>query len=133
VYGPVIEELLFRSLLLHRWAQKWSLKTALFSSALAFAVIHSNPVGSFIFGLLMAVLYLRTRSLWIPITCHGTYNALVVICQTFRIPHPHALFSGFGFVVTASAFLLFLRKYWPDEKMSLPYFDRPTTDELCVT
>jgi len=123
-YGPIVEELVFRSLLLHRWAQKWGVRAALVSTSLAFALIHPNPIGFFIFGLLMAVLYLCTRSLWIPIACHGTYNALVVLRQTLPAPHLNGMLC---FVLAVPAFLLVLKGYWPDEKMPLPYFDRPAS------
>ena len=121
-YGPAIEETVFRGLLLHRWALKWGLKAGVLGSSLAFALIHPRPIGPFIFGLVMAVLYLRTRSLWVAIACHATYNALVVFLHTIESVK---LNGALCFIVAVPAFLLFLHRYWPDQEVPLPYFDRP--------
>jgi membrane protease YdiL (CAAX protease family) len=76
--GPAIEELLFRGVLLHRWAAKWGLPRAMLATSLAFGLLHVNIVGMTAFGYVMAVLYLKTRTLLLPIACHMLTNALAV-------------------------------------------------------
>lgn len=81
VIAPVLEEVVFRGLLLHRWAYKWNLKTAIIVSSLLFGVMHADPIGAFVFGVGMCILYLRSQSLYIPILCHSLNNLAVWILE----------------------------------------------------
>lgn len=56
VIAPIVEELAFRGILLHRWTLKFGIHPALIGSALVFGVCHANPVGLSMFGLVMGVL-----------------------------------------------------------------------------
>lgn len=77
VLAPIIEEVAFRGLLLHRWSYKWGLTKAILFSSLVFGVIHPDPIGAMAFGIAMCIIYLRTQSLFIPILCHGFTNLIV--------------------------------------------------------
>lgn len=77
VIAPIIEEVVFRGMLLHRWSYKWSLRTAIIASSLLFGIIHTDPIGAFVFGIGMCIIYLRTQSLFIPIICHSVNNLVV--------------------------------------------------------
>jgi uncharacterized protein len=79
ILAPVMEEILFRGILFHRWATRWGLRTGIILSSLAFGVVHVEPVGHFAFGVVMCALYLTTGSLWAPIAAHALNNGLVVI------------------------------------------------------
>jgi membrane protease YdiL (CAAX protease family) len=79
VLAPLLEELLFRGFLLHRWSHRWGLRTGVIMTSIAFAVVHVEPVGHFVFGLAMCALYLSTGSLWAPIAAHALNNGLVVL------------------------------------------------------
>jgi len=81
VIAPLVEEFIFRGLLLYRWAQKWGLKTAIILSSLLFGLVHPDPIGATAFGIAMCILYLRTQSLWIPIICHGANNLVVWLIE----------------------------------------------------
>lgn len=78
VLGPVTEEICFRygvmgSLLESARWRRWAIPV----SALLFGVIHMNPpqiIAAFVLGLFLGWLYLRTRSLWLPIICHVVNN-----------------------------------------------------------
>ena len=74
VWVPIVEEFLFRAIILPRWALKWGLRPALIGSSALFAIVHADPVGAFLFALGMSVLYLRTQSLFLPIFCHALNN-----------------------------------------------------------
>lgn len=76
VLAPVTEELLFRGFLLHRWAARWGVTFAIITSSLLFGVLHPDPLGAALFGVGMCLLYLRTRSLWVPIIAHALNNLL---------------------------------------------------------
>jgi membrane protease YdiL (CAAX protease family) len=83
--APLAEELYFRGLL-HRWfwarfpGQPW-LRVAL--SAGLFALGHFDSAGvaasSFFLGVLCALVYERTRSLWPSIVVHAVNNSLAVL------------------------------------------------------
>ena len=77
VFAPLIEEVIFRGVLLHRWAEKWDLKSAVIMTSVLFGIGHTDPLGSFVFGVSMCIIYLQTQNLVIPIICHSLYNLTV--------------------------------------------------------
>ena len=79
VLGPLVEEILFRGILLQLWARKFGVRAAVVASAVCFALLHMDAIGSFVFGIVMAALYVSTKSLLVPIVAHGLYNAVVVL------------------------------------------------------
>ena len=76
VAAPVSEEWLFRGLLFNRWSRKWSVRTGVILSSALFAVLHTDLIGAFVFGVVMCGLYARTGSLWAPTLVHAANNAL---------------------------------------------------------
>ncbi len=75
--APVIEELIFRGVLF-RWLQaRVGTGAGVFLSALIFSIVHWNllallPV--FVLGLLLALLFHRTGSLWAAMSLHASFN-----------------------------------------------------------
>ena len=74
VIAPILEELAFRGVILHRWAHRFGLGKAVLFSSLLFGIAHTDVLGAFLFGIGMCILYLRFQSLWVPIISHGVYN-----------------------------------------------------------
>jgi len=78
------EELLFRGFIQRDMAEAFGWKWALFGASLIFTVMHltwrSIPELGLVFlgGLILGVLYLKTRSLVAPIVAHGVNNVLLV-------------------------------------------------------
>lgn len=78
------EEIIYRGFICNTMAapgSKIDVK-AVFLSAALFAVMHQSPlqtVHPFILGVVMAVVYLATRSIWASITLHFTNNLLVIV------------------------------------------------------
>ncbi|KPQ36736.1 MAG: putative metal-dependent membrane protease [Phormidesmis priestleyi Ana] len=90
IYAPVVEELIFRGILLQRWSTKWGLRWGLIASSVLFGLLHpDNPPGLMLFGLVMGLLYVRTGSLWVPIACHSLNNLAAV-----GIDRLHQMTSG---------------------------------------
>ena len=82
VAAPLAEELFFRGFVLGGlMAAVGDLRASVVSSAL-FAVMHAS-IGTlipiFAAGMLLAWLYLRTRSIWPPIAAHSAQNALAML------------------------------------------------------
>jgi membrane protease YdiL (CAAX protease family) len=92
VLGPIVEELLFRGYLLHRWSRKWGLTTGILLSSAVFGALHADPLGVAIFGIGMCVLYLRTQSLYVPILAHMIYNLTVWVWDLIGV-----LTEGIGY------------------------------------
>lgn len=91
--APLIEELVFRSLLFQSIRRKLGLWAAMVIQALVFAYIHLEVVGSppAVVGLVALALWLagsfhRTGSLVVPVVAHATYNALVLTIQVTLVP-----------------------------------------------
>ncbi|GGA80121.1 hypothetical protein GCM10011369_22610 [Neiella marina] len=76
VLAPIVEEIVFRFLLLHRWADKWGGLGAAIGSSVLFAGLHTDVIGSLMFGLCMCALYIKTGTLFAPIFCHMCNNLL---------------------------------------------------------
>jgi len=76
VMAPVLEEIVFRGYFLHRFAAKWNTRTAIWVSSILFALLHFDIVGSLVFGLVASCLYLRTRSLALPMIMHAMHNSV---------------------------------------------------------
>ena len=81
LWGPFAEELFFRGFILAALiAPLGPLRAAVLSSAV-FAGAHvslSAMVPIFVTGMLLSWLYLRTRSIWQPITAHAAQNLIVL-------------------------------------------------------
>lgn len=81
IIAPVVEELIFRGVIMHGLMRNYSKFTAVFTSALMFALFHLNPwqfPATFILGLLLGILMLRTRNIYLCILGHAINNGLVL-------------------------------------------------------
>jgi len=86
IMAPIIEELIFRGVIMHGLMRNYSRFTAVFVSALLFALFHLNPwqfPATFILGLLLGILMLRTRNIYLCILGHAINNGLVLISIQF--------------------------------------------------
>lgn len=79
IVAPIAEEFVFRGVLIHAWTAKWGLRSAILLSSLMFGFLHFNPIGVSIAGIIFALLYLKTRTLFVPIVAHAMNNSIVFI------------------------------------------------------
>jgi len=136
VFAPLVEEFVFRGILLQRWGVTWGLRWGLVASSVLFGGLHfNNPVGLTAFGFVMGLLYLQTRSLWVPIVCHSLNNLIVVGISLLS----HAADSdyvepatvetvrqnwGWGLVlmlISAPLVWRFVQRSWPQGGEEIPY------------
>jgi membrane protease YdiL (CAAX protease family) len=78
ITGPVLEEVLFRGIILEGFLRRYKPGKAIFWSAFLFGLFHLNPwqfIPGFLIGLLMGYIYLKTRSLIPVILVHVANNS----------------------------------------------------------
>jgi membrane protease YdiL (CAAX protease family) len=140
VVAPIVEELFFRGLVLHRFARKWGTSAGVIASSALFAVGHVEWIGHFVTGVAFALIYLRTRSLWMSILAHGVYNGMfaVSIGWNFFTHQPEEVQTlaefreglGFGvlaFIAGVVLYWFYLDLYWKEQTVqavmegSVPY------------
>ncbi|MCH7702320.1 MAG: CPBP family intramembrane metalloprotease, partial [Planctomycetes bacterium] len=128
VIAPILEELIFRGLVLQRWAHKWGPRAGILGSSALFAVGHPDVLGAFLVGCVLSALYLRTRSLLVPIACHVANNCLSALAELvfskYDMPGPFDVagvaefqsewWQGFTCLIVAAPWVVyFLRRNWP--------------------
>lgn len=89
IVAPVVEEFVFRKQLLDRCG-RYGEKTAMVFSALTFGLFHMNFYQFFYafgVGLILAYVYLRTRSLRYPVLIHMIINFLGSAVPLFMMSH----------------------------------------------
>lgn len=80
--GPVVEEVVFRGVLLQLWARRWGVVRGVIGTAVVFGLFHTvDALSAFIFAITMAALYIRTGSLLVPIAAHILNNVAVAVAQ----------------------------------------------------
>ena len=137
IVAPITEEFIFRGVLLHRLAIKWNLPLAVWGSSIIFGFFHPNPIGISMLGIVWALLYLKTRTLIIPITAHMINNTIVVLGQLLSalIVETNSISEsttnvtdsswkmGLFLVVLSVPFLIrFIYQKFPYKNQTLPYF-----------
>ena len=133
--APVVEEFFFRGILLTRWTVKWGVARGIFASSLVFALLHLDPIGAFCFGCMMAVFYIRTKSLFISMSVHIANNSIPSIIGWFEIlfedsPAQQGTLEAYqelwwvglvGFVILTPCAIYFWRHYIRNTDWRVPY------------
>ena len=136
ILAPILEETLFRGILINRWGVRWGVPAAVIASSVAFGILHANPVGIGMAGLVMALLYLKTRTLIVPSLFHAANNLVPTLAgslldegapvdvaaeiQTVR----DEVFIGVALVAVSLPILAwYVRRHWPAREAALPYMD----------
>lgn len=92
IIGPIAEEMVFRSAIigtmLRHGVSTW---VAVIVSAMLFSVSHLNPAqipSAFFVGILLAILYIKSKSIMPSTICHVINNGLSVIMMNVCIDYP---------------------------------------------
>ncbi|MED1379028.1 CPBP family intramembrane metalloprotease [Bacillus mycoides] len=127
--APIVGEFVFRGFLLQRFASKWGTSIAMVVVALLFACLHVDFLGAVVFSIVLSIVYIRTKSLLMPIAIHMLNNAFVLsssflvsrekIMSFADFSHYTTFFPGLIIFITGlNLVLIFLfvnRKYWNKE------------------
>ncbi len=80
IIAPIVEEVLFRGVILSGFSRNYHPAVAIFSSALLFALFHLNPwqfAAAFALGIILGWIRIRTGSVLACIAGHASHNGLV--------------------------------------------------------
>ncbi|UCD27674.1 MAG: CPBP family intramembrane metalloprotease [Planctomycetota bacterium] len=139
ILAPFAEELIFRGIVLQRWATKWGIRKGIVLSSLVFGILHLDPIGGVFFGFVMAILYIRSRTLLVPIFCHAVNNAVAYFLEgiDFWITGPivpsidefrSVVWIGVVcLVLTVPWAIFFVARNWPGEESQIIYSPEPVT------
>ena len=122
VVGPVMEELLFRGLILRGFLSLYSARKAILASAILFGLLHLNPwqfISATIFGILVAWWFMQTHSIIPCLFGHALANTLtlsVIALRRLEIPgftggFPPLWFDFVGLVLAALGVWLLIRQF----------------------
>ena len=79
ILAPIGEEMLFRGALYTWLRDKWGVWPAVAGSSVIFGAFHVNPywaVVTAVIGVVLAMVYEKSGSMWPAAMVHGTYNSL---------------------------------------------------------
>lgn len=90
ILAPFLEEVVFRGVLFQALRHRMGVAWGVALSSLAFAIVHIELIGQPVFlgGLFalaafLALLLQWTRSLFVPIVAHATFNVITLVLATF--------------------------------------------------
>lgn len=107
------EEFMFRGLLQTLFNSKFNRFAANILCALSFSILHFSMQGFaalFVMGFFLSTFMSRYHSIYLTITFHAVYNAVVLILQTLQSgPSVRLIFLSTGIYLSAS-YLLFRKR-----------------------
>lgn len=133
ILAPIVEEFTFRGVILNRLRKRWGTLVAVIVSSVLFGILHFETaiVGAILFGVLLAVLYLKTNNILVTISVHFFNNLLANLLSFFDTAAEAAenepALTTTDLVVTGSigAVMLllsliymvwYLKKFWPKDE-----------------
>jgi membrane protease YdiL (CAAX protease family) len=111
--APIVEEMLFRGIILEGLARHYKLTTAVLTSSILFALVHLPAgvivaVNIFLLALFLAWVRLKSGSLMLCVICHATFNAIpFVTMRILKVDIP-------GFTTTAANNAVQFQPHWFD-------------------
>jgi membrane protease YdiL (CAAX protease family) len=99
VVAPIIEETLFRGIIMHGLMRNYKKWYAILLSGILFSIFHLNPwqmTYTFFLGLFLGWLMIRTRSLPLCIIAHSINNIIVLLSITWNDKIQSSFISKLG-------------------------------------
>ena len=98
VMAPLLEETIFRGVLLESTRSRYGVFAAWLISSSLFAVVHLHPtvaVNAFFMGLILGFVYLATDSLWTSIFLHAVNNGVAYVVLAMGLGDEGVLLRDF--------------------------------------
>ncbi|MFC6267623.1 CPBP family intramembrane glutamic endopeptidase [Frigoriflavimonas asaccharolytica] len=123
VLAPIFEEILFRGIIMKGMLNnKINPYRAIVISAFIFGAVHFYPwqfLGAFLLGMVLGLVYWKTKSLLLPMLMHAFNNFIAAMLMIFvKVDSLEALFKidaiylfGIGILIFSVSLYLFLSKY----------------------
>lgn len=108
VVAPIFEELVFRGAVLMN-LRRFGDRFAIIAAALLFALMHGNlqqAVHTFLIGLILGYVCVKTNSLRVPIILHALNNLVVMVLYDYLLVHASLIVTTIANVImTTSIFI----------------------------
>ncbi len=91
IAAPILEELIFRGIILEGLLRNYNPLKAIVVTNLLFGIAHMNPwqfVGAFLIGIFISWIYMKTRSIILPVLMHLANNLLSYLLIYFSSESP---------------------------------------------
>lgn len=113
--APIIEELFYRRFILEKLSKKYNSNLSLIISAFCFSIMHietpNNLIPTFISGIILGIIYLKTRKVGYCIMLHFIVNSIIITTNNIGISYDnwlmgynfdllYWLLSGIGIIIT---------------------------------
>jgi len=117
VFIPIIEELIFRGIILGEFLATMKADIAVFLAALIFGTMHMQPVQigyAFVCGLILGYVYFYSNSIFLSIAIHIVFNLLGGILPVLLSDNPSFMnalgYLEIWFILIGVLCILYLRK-----------------------
>ncbi len=101
--APIIEELFYRKFLLDKLSKKNNQILALIVSSLCFSIMHietpNNLIPTFISGIILGIIYLKTKKIGYCIILHFIVNSIIMITNNVGTSYDNWMI-GYNFNIT---------------------------------
>lgn len=114
IAAPVLEELFFRGMIYKRLRDIVNVKAAVVISALFFGAFHGNLVQlvyAFIIGFMLAYVYEKFKTIWVPIVFHMGANLISILITELLPQSMYIVGAILGAMVVSVALTVVLLKY----------------------
>jgi hypothetical protein len=128
-HSTLLEEFIFRGILLNRFAAKWGVTTAIIFSSVLFGLAHMS-IYALALGtgwIFVCLLYIKTKSMLVPIAFHAMNNLEALVAGTitgFAKSNMSIgmddLWSGVSSIAFSIPILIYFLK-WPNRSELSPY------------
>lgn len=122
-FAPLLEEIIFRGIIMKGLINKgWQPWKAILLSSVVFGIVHGNPwqfVGAVLLGCVLGLVYLKTKSLLMPILLHAFNNLVSCLLVIYSKSESFAdafnlseyIVLGIGIALFGLFYYLFTRKF----------------------
>ena len=113
ILGPIIEEIIFRGLVLSELRKVTHNTSAVIIQGVLFGIYHMNPLQAMyasVIGIVLGYVMLRYKTLWAPILVHIFFNSLNILLDKM-LSEQHAQSYGVIYFLLSTIFIIVLTAY----------------------